>query len=171
MIGSQVSTRLYPTLGPRRLMVGGLVGVGIVVGLLSLVGFDTSLWLVRTDMFFLGIAMAHVFAPAQAAAFATISPAATGRASTLFNTARQVGSAIGVAVLTSVISAVGLTHLVNGGVQQNLAAYHWAFLIAAAFALLAAFVANTVVDADAAPTMKPRKAEAPESDRVPALAD
>jgi EmrB/QacA subfamily drug resistance transporter len=170
MVGSQISTRLYPTVGPRRLMVSGLIAVGVVVGALALVGFSTSLWLVRGDMFLLGVAIAHVFAPAQAAAFATISPAAMGRASTLFNTARQVGSALGVALLTSIISAVGLTHLVRGHGAPNLAAYHWAFLAAAGLAVLAAFVANTVVDTDAAATMKPRRAPASEPDKVPALA-
>jgi EmrB/QacA subfamily drug resistance transporter len=131
MLGAQISTRLYPTVGPRRLLCGGLIGVAAIVGSMSLVGFGTNLWIVRTLMFVLGVSVAHVFAPAQAAAFATISPAATGRASTLFNTSRQLGGAIGVAILTSVIAAVGV--------------------IAARFAL-------TVVDADAAPTMVPRRA-------------
>ena len=43
---------------------------------------STSLWWARLLMFALGLAMAQVFVPTQAAAFATISPAATGRAST-----------------------------------------------------------------------------------------
>jgi MFS family permease len=112
-------------------------------------------------MFFLGVAIAHVFTPVQAAAFATISLASTGRASTLFNTARQVGSALGVAVLTTVISAVGVFHSVRGHSEPNLAAFHWAFVVAAGLALIAARFAWTIVDADAAPTMvkRPRKAE------------
>jgi EmrB/QacA subfamily drug resistance transporter len=171
MVGSQISTRLYPTIGPRRLMIGGLLGVAAVVGSLGFIGFSTSLWVARTLMFFLGIAMAHVFAPAQAAAFATITPAATGRASTLFNTARQVGSALGVALLTSVISAVGIVHLVHGHAAPNLSAFHWAFAVAAFVAVLAAIAANTIVDDDAAPTMKPREAPQTEDARVPALAD
>jgi MFS family permease len=130
-----------------------------VIGGLCLVGFGTSLWVIRVLMFALGLAMAHVFAPAQAAAFATISPAAMGRASTLFNTARQVGSALGVAILTTVISAVGIEHVVHGHAAANLAAFHWAFAAAAAMALVAAWVCLGVVDSDAAATMKPRKTE------------
>jgi len=45
--------------------------------------------------------MGQVFVPTQAAAFATISPEAIGKASTMFNAARQVGGAIGVALLTT----------------------------------------------------------------------
>jgi hypothetical protein len=39
-----------------------------------------------------------VFVPVQAASFATITPAATGRAASMFNAFRQLGGAIGVAV-------------------------------------------------------------------------
>ena len=42
----------------------------------------TSLWWARLLMFTMGLSMAQVFVPTQAAAFATISPGATGEAST-----------------------------------------------------------------------------------------
>ncbi|HLM90308.1 MAG TPA: hypothetical protein VK284_15030 [Streptosporangiaceae bacterium] len=44
-------------------------------------------------MFTLGLSMAQVFVPVQAASFATITPAATGRASTMFNAIRQLSMA------------------------------------------------------------------------------
>ena len=131
----------------------GLVGVAVSIGLMSLVGAQTSLWWMRLLMLCLGIAMAQVFVPAQAAAFATISPEATGRASTMFNVGRQLGSAIGVAVFTTVIVAVGATKVVAGQVTPNLAAYHAAFAVAAGLALVGAVVALTIHDADAASTM------------------
>jgi EmrB/QacA subfamily drug resistance transporter len=161
MIGAQISTRLYPYVGPRRLMAIGLTVVAGLALLMTLVGFSTSLWVPRTLMFFLGVSIAHVFTPVQAAAFATISNASTGRGSTLFNTARQLGSALGVAILTTVISAVGVVHSVRGHSQPNLAAFHWAFVVAAVLALVAARFALTIVDEDAAPTMvkRPRKAD------------
>jgi EmrB/QacA subfamily drug resistance transporter len=156
MIGAQISTRLYPHIGPRRLIAAGLTGVAILAFCMTFVGFGTSLWLIRGLMFLLGLSIAHVFTPVQAAAFATISQASTGRGSTLFNTARQVGSATGVAVLTSVISAVGVVRVVHGHPAANLAAFHWAFGVAACIALLAARFAFTISDADAAPTMVKR---------------
>jgi hypothetical protein len=57
--------------------------------------------------------MAQVFVPVQAASFATISPADTGRASTLYNASRQLGGAIGVALLTTTIVIVGPLHVVD----------------------------------------------------------
>jgi MFS family permease len=127
--------------------------VAVSIGLMSLVGAQTNLWWMRLLMFCLGIAMGQVFVPAQAAAFATISPEATGRASTMFNVIRQLGSAIGVAVFTSAIVAVGATTVVAGRVTPNLTAYHVAFLMAAGLAVVGAVVALTIHDADAAATM------------------
>jgi sugar phosphate permease len=121
---------------------------------MALVPFTASLWVMRGLMVMLGLSQAFVFTPAQAAAFATISPAATGRASGMFNAGRQLGGAIGVAILSTVISAVGVMHHVGGALRPNAAAYHWAFLTAATVALLAAFLAQHVDDKAAAPTMR-----------------
>ncbi len=154
VLSSQIVARLYPRVGPRRLMVAGLTGVTIVVGLLSLIGPNTSLWLMRVLIFLTGAGMAFAFVPVQTAAFATISSAATGGASALSNAMRQLGSALGVAVLGEVLSAVGPTHLsATGQVLPNLAAYHAAFLAAAVLMLIAAGIALAVSDRDAAPSM------------------
>jgi EmrB/QacA subfamily drug resistance transporter len=155
LLSSQIVARLYPRVGPRRLMVAGLTGVTIVMGLLSLIGPNTSLWLIRILIFLTGAGMAFAFVPVQAAAFATISSAATGRASALSNALRQLGSALGVAVLGEVLSAVGPTRLsATGEVLPNLTAYHAAFLAAAVLALIAAGIALAVSDRDAAPSMQ-----------------
>jgi hypothetical protein len=106
--------------------------------------------------------MGQIFVPSQAAAFATISPAATGRASTMFNAVRQLGGAVGVAVLTTAIVLVGATHHAAGHVVANLGAYRVAFLIAAGFMLLALGPALSIRDADAAATMIRRSKQAPE---------
>jgi EmrB/QacA subfamily drug resistance transporter len=164
MAGAQLTSRvLYPVLGPRRNIALGLAGVTVSIGLMSLIGSQTSLWWMRLLMFCLGVAMGQVFVPAQAAAFATISPEATGRASTLFNIVRQIGSAIGVAVLTTVIVAVGATTTAAGRITADLTAYHVAFLVAAGVAAVGAVVALTIHDADAASTMVRRGGRKAES--------
>jgi EmrB/QacA subfamily drug resistance transporter len=154
LIGAQVVSRLlYPRIGPRRLIAAGLVGIAVGTGLMALVGSDTSLWWMRVLMFGLGYSIAHVMISMQAAAFVTISPTSTGRASTLFNANRQLGGAIGVALLSTVISAVGPVRQVAGRTVADLTAYHAAFLTAAAIALAGAVLALLVVkDADAANT-------------------
>jgi len=158
MLGAQLVTRiLYPSFGPRRLMLGGLVGVAVGMGCMSLVGDHTSLWVARALLFGIGFAMAHVFIPTQAAAFATITQNDMGRASTFFNVQRQLGGAIGVAILTTVLSGVGAGAASVGHATTRLAGFHVAFLTAAGLALLAAIAAVTVTDEDAANTIVKRR--------------
>jgi EmrB/QacA subfamily drug resistance transporter len=158
MVGAQLASRvLYPLLGPRRHIAIGLAGVAITVGLMALIGAQTSLWWMRLLVFVMGFAQGQVFVPSQGAAFATISRAASGRAATMFNAGRQLGGAVGVAVLTTAVVAVGAQHMAGGRVVPHLAAYHVAFLIAAAVDLATIGVALTIRDADAAATIIPRR--------------
>jgi Na+/melibiose symporter-like transporter len=155
MLGAQVATRIYPRLGPRRIIATGLMGIAVFTALMTLIGFGTySLWEMRVLMFVLGYAMAHVFVPSQAAAFATISRASTGRAATLFNANRQLGSAVGVAVLSTILATVGLVHHTAGAVVPNLSSYHLAFATASVIAVIGAAIALTIRDSDAAPSMR-----------------
>ena len=59
----------------------------------------------------------------------------------------------GVALISTVMSTVGMTHLVNGSTQPNLMAYHAAFITSAILAVIAASFALRVRDKDAASTM------------------
>ena len=165
MGGAQLASRvLYPRLGPRKHVMVGLVGTAISIGLLGLLGPGTSLWWARLLLVTLGLSMGNIFVPLQAAAFATITPAATGRASTMFNAVRQLGGAIGVAVLTTAIVAVGPVHLVAGHPEANLTAYRVAFLVAAGFALASLSFAALIRDADAAQTIPGRVRHSVEED-------
>jgi EmrB/QacA subfamily drug resistance transporter len=158
LVGAQAVTRfLYPVVGPRRVMVGGLLLLATALALLALVDASTNLWWVRLDMFVVGYGMSHVLVTSQAAGFATISPADTARAATLFNAVRQLGSAVGVAILTTVVATVGPVERVGRRIVPHLAAYHAAFLVAAGMAVLAGLCALTVNDADAAGTMVRRQ--------------
>lgn len=158
MLGAQVVTRLlYPVLGPRRVMIAGLLILALTLVLMVFIDKGTNLWWMRALLFVSGYGMSHVFVPSQAAGFATISAADTGRASTLFNAQRQLGGAVGVALLSSVIAAVGPLRFVAHRALPNLSAYHTAFVVAACVAVVAAVAALTVNDADAAPTMVRRR--------------
>lgn len=154
MLGAQLVTRvLYPTLGPKRVMITGLLILAGSLALMALIGLHTNLWWMRGLLFVTGYGMGHVFTSSQAAGFATITPAATARASTVFNAIRQLGGAVGVAVLSTIVATIGPVRFVDRHPMPHLAAYHYAFLLAAAVALLGAFCALTVNDQDAAHTM------------------
>ncbi len=167
LISTQIVARLYPNVGPRRLIVGGLTGVAIIMALMTFIGQDTTLWLMRTLMFLTGFGMAFAFTSVQTASFATISSVQTGQASALFNAQRQIGGSLGIALLSSVMSGVGMTQLSANGVSvPNFTAYHVAFLAAAVLALVAACIGLAVRDTDASSTMR-RSTQQIKQDVVP----
>ena len=164
IMGRLVGLKLYHVVGPRRLAIVGTLGTGFVTALFLLVGLATSQWWIRLLMFGRGIFIGLIFIPIQAAAFAQVSPASTGRASSLFQVQRQVGAAIGVAVLATVL-AERTRALVpkgaTGAVAANGAtgAFHDAVLTGSLLCGLAVIAAWFLRDADAAPTMRPRPAK------------
>jgi MFS family permease len=152
LISSQIAARVYPHLGPRRMIVGSLCGLITVFTLLGLtVGLDTSIWLIRLLIFCSGASMAWSLIAVQTSSFATISSADTGRAAALFQTQNQVAGSIGVAVLVTVVSSSSRagTGLVT--------AFHHAFLTVASLMVIAVLFALTIRDADAAATMRRRE--------------
>jgi EmrB/QacA subfamily drug resistance transporter len=167
---TQIVARLYPKIGPRRLMAFGLSIVGAVIVSLSQIDLDTNPWVVRGLMFMLGVGMSYVFLPNQAASMATVSRELTGRASTFWSVQRQLGAAIGVATLSTVLTIVGPTRTnAVGDKIPHLTAYRAAFLAAAAFSFIGALFALRVPDREAAATMRRRGAvEAP---REPAVVE
>jgi predicted MFS family arabinose efflux permease len=160
LVATQISGRLYPTVGPRRLMIGGLAWVTLIIGTMVFLSASPDLWVVRLQMFLVGAGMAFVFLPLQAASFATISSADTGRASALFSTQAQLAAAFGVAVLASVLAA-GSTSVDAQTVPSaaQLDAFRLAFAVAAGFAALGALAALGIHDQDAASTMRLRLAK------------
>jgi MFS family permease len=166
VVSTQLVARVYPRVGPARLMGFGLVWVAIVLTTLSFVPFSVSLWTFRGLMFALGCGMACIFVSNQAAALGTISRADTGRASMLMSVQRQIGAATGVAVVSSVLAAIGLFDALG----PNHRAYQVAFLTAAGIALLGSLFATLVPDADAAVTMvgPSRRRAVTEPEPVPA---
>ena len=143
MLAIRMVGRLYPRIGPRRLIAGGLVSVTIVSLAFVEVDLSTSLWWIRILMFLRGISMSFAFIPLQAATYANISGANTGRASALYSTHRQVGGALGVAVLATVW--LSRTNALTAGVTgtasvraAQVGGFHDAFLAATFFSIVAA---------------------------------
>jgi MFS family permease len=136
MLGAQVASRvLYKRLGPRRHITYGLIALAISIGLMASMDGTTSLWWSRLLMFAMGFSIGQVFVAGQAVSFATISPSDTGRASTLYNALRQLGGAIGVAVLTTAVVIVGPLHRTGGNLVANFSAYRIAFVVAGVLCL------------------------------------
>ncbi|MDF0530773.1 DHA2 family efflux MFS transporter permease subunit [Tsukamurella sp. 8F] len=150
MSGGQFVTRaLYWRFGPRRITATGLLTMAVALASMAQVGPGTPLWVLCLFMFGLGIGVSFVFIPSQAASMATVAKTQTGHASSIFNAGKQLGGAVGVALLSTVLAAGNQT----GATGNDLTGYHAAFLAAAAAATLAIAVALAVRDQDASTTM------------------
>ncbi|HEY5395308.1 MAG TPA: MDR family MFS transporter [Trebonia sp.] len=146
MCGTQLTSRIYKRVGPRRLMIAGMSGTVLSIGAMALAGRSDADWLIPLLMFFTGLSFGFAMAPSLAANMAKISAAETGHASTLQNTVRQAGAAVGVALLGTILGVTGASAL-------DLVGYHVAFLVAASVMALGVLSSFFVNDRDAAATM------------------
>jgi EmrB/QacA subfamily drug resistance transporter len=161
-----VAGKLYPIVGPRRLLAVALVLFAASSGAMLLIDIETSVWWLLATIVLRGIAMAFTFIPLQAATFSTISSADTGRASSLFNTNRQVSAAVGVALLATVLIQRTETHVAESmqaagaaageaaAVHGALLGFHDAFLAVALIGLLGLVSTVLIRDEDAAASMQ-----------------
>jgi EmrB/QacA subfamily drug resistance transporter len=164
--------RLYVRLGPRRMMMTGMAGAAVVTLSFLLVDLDTSQWWIRLIMLVRGWFFAFTLVTLPAAAYATISSEATGRATAIFNTGQQVGSSFGVALLATVLTNRLIHHHsalgVPGTEQSALLAFHDAFIAASVLVALAVGLALFIDDKEAAGTM--RQSAPTATDREPLAA-
>jgi EmrB/QacA subfamily drug resistance transporter len=144
--GAQISSRLVLKVGPRPLLVVGGLLAAVGLFLFGGLGVNTDYWsgfLVPSVLMTLGLGLS--FTPLAYAATAGVAPNQAGLASGLVNTSRQIGGAMGLAVLATV--ATSRTHAVAALVSraQGLTdGYTLAFRISAAIALVAALAALLV---------------------------
>ena len=126
---------LYPRLGARPLAFVGLLVTAGTALLLVTTNPETNLWAIRAILYARGLGFGLALLPLQTAAFTNVSLSTTGRASALFNTARQVAASVGVAVLASVLAAAA-----------TLSDFHFAFGVSAILGLAAAGTALRLPD-------------------------
>jgi EmrB/QacA subfamily drug resistance transporter len=172
---SRFASKSYPKIGPRRMLLVGMAGTAVSTALFLFVGFETSQWWIRAIMFMRGIFFGLSLIPLQAATFSTISPRDTGRASSIFNTNRQVASSFGVAILATVLtdrtnnhvsSVMARAHelspdqLQSAIVNARVDGYHDAYLAGVVFALIGFAATFLIHDEDAAASMAQADARA-----------
>ncbi|MFJ7947421.1 MFS transporter [Streptomyces sp. NPDC096354] len=90
--------------GARAVCAAGLVLTAVAFAGFLLLGQDTPIWVLEVLFFLMGTGMAHVMPPATVMIMSSLPREKAGSGSAVNNTFRQVGGAIGVAVLGSLLS-------------------------------------------------------------------
>jgi EmrB/QacA subfamily drug resistance transporter len=90
--------------GSRAVCATGLVLTAAAFAGYLLLGQDTPIWVLEVLFFLMGTGMAHVMPPATVMIMSSLPREKAGSGSAVNNTFRQVGGAIGVAVLGSLLS-------------------------------------------------------------------
>ncbi|QPP09141.1 MFS transporter [Streptomyces bathyalis] len=91
--------------GAKLVCASGMVLVGAGMAAFLLFGRTTPIWALEVVFFLQGTAMAHIMPPATVSIMQSLPREKAGSGSAVNNTFRQVGGAMGVAVLGSLLSA------------------------------------------------------------------
>lgn len=105
-IGARISLEAVEHAGTNRVMAGGLVLVAAVLLTFTQWTPTTETWAVSATLFVLAIGMANVMAPGTGAVMAAVPEAKAGVGSAMNDLFRQLGGALGVAVIGSAINTV-----------------------------------------------------------------
>ena len=105
-IGARISLKAVAHAGTNRVMGGALVFVAAILLTITQWTPTTETWVVSGTLFFLAIGLANVMAPGTGAVMGAVPEAKAGVGSAMNDLTRQLGGALGVAVIGSVINTV-----------------------------------------------------------------
>ena len=153
-----VVSQLLPRLGPRPIMIPGLIMATLGMLWLTQITPDTSYWThILPALLLMSIGMACVFIPASSTALVGIGTHDAGVASALLNTSQQVGGSLGTALLNTLYASAVTGYLatnLNGGADREsvtqlalVRGYHVAFFWGAVMLGLALLVAVFLMNA------------------------
>jgi EmrB/QacA subfamily drug resistance transporter len=135
LIFSPLSANMVRRFGARAVSAFGLLMVGVAFAMFQLIEVNSPMWLYGVIASVQGIAMANVMPPATTTVMAALPRERAGVGSSVNNTVRQVGGALGVAVLGTLLTSAyrgrvqpllqglglpsGTAHTVSGSIQAT----------------------------------------------------
>ncbi|MER6331449.1 MFS transporter [Streptomyces sp. NPDC001034] len=102
--------------GNKATTTVGLVVIAGTLATFATFDADTPIWLLEVVFFLMGAGMAHIMTPTSVVIMQALPREKAGSASALSNTFRQVGGALGIAVLGSVLATA-----YRSGIEDKLA--------------------------------------------------
>jgi EmrB/QacA subfamily drug resistance transporter len=105
IIAAGFVSQLLPRVGPRALMVPGLLMAVVGMVLLTQIEQDSSYWaLVFPSMVIMSVGLAAVFIPAASTSLVGVGSHDAGVASAVLNTSQQIGGSLGTALLNTLFA-------------------------------------------------------------------
>jgi EmrB/QacA subfamily drug resistance transporter len=154
IVGATLSSRLLPRVGPRRLMVVGLLSAAAGLAWFTRLTADSSyIAHVLPAVIVVSVGMGLTFVAMSSTALTGVDPKDAGVASALVNATQQIGSSLGTALLNTVAAsatAAYLTahaHLAGAALEAPVHGYTTGFTVSAALMVSAAAVAALMIRA------------------------
>ncbi|MGW5048458.1 MFS transporter [Streptomyces griseoluteus] len=117
MIFAPRARLLVDRFGNRATTTAGMLLIAATLAAFAGFEADTPIWLLEVVFFLMGTGMAHIMTPTSVVIMQALPREKAGSASALSNTFRQVGGALGIAVLGSVLATS-----YRGGIEGSLGA-------------------------------------------------
>ncbi|GIF03994.1 MFS transporter [Actinoplanes siamensis] len=105
MVFAPISSTMVKRFGPKVVSTAGLLLVAAGLATWLPIGVDTPIAVVAVAFFLMGVGMANVMPPATESIMAALPREKAGVGSAVSNTIRQLGGALGVAVLGAILSS------------------------------------------------------------------
>jgi MFS family permease len=137
--------RFSDRIGSRWLMTGGMSLLAVALVVFSRLDLDSSFWDILPGLIVGGLGLATVMTPMTAAALGSVPVAKAGVGSGVLNTFRQVGGALGIAVMGAIVAAHVDLESGRPDPQSFIDGFQAALLVSAGFAVLGAVVSATTV--------------------------
>ena len=138
--------RASDRVGSRWLMGGGMALLGVSLLLYQRMGVHSGFWTLLPALLIGGAGMAITMSPMTSAAMGAVPPDKAGVGSGVLNSFRQVGGALGIAIMGAIVASYVHTPVRSLlGKQEFVHGLHAALLVSAGIAFAAAFVAVLLV--------------------------
>ena len=105
MLTMPIAGRLTDKMGPGKFVLGGIVLILIGMSTFTMLGANTSYWLICGSLFVQGLGMGMTMMPIMSAALATLSNTQVPDGSTLMNVIQQSATSVGTAVISVVLAS------------------------------------------------------------------
>ncbi len=122
MVAAPLSARLVSLAGTKRVVTLGLIFVAIALAIFSRSTATSGYGLVALVLVIIGIGMGLAMAPATDSIMGSLPPEKAGVGSAMNDTTREIGGALGVAIMGSLATAAytdRIVHNVNYGALQK----------------------------------------------------